>query len=157
MQEEEVKKRVVKNARKFIGTPFCHSGRSTLGIDCAGLLYMAYSRAGIFLPKGDGKSYTVGWWKHNNGEERLYNGLIKAGFKELPDNEFLNKGDVPLFRLFGESYPAHHSGIMIDQNYFVHAKCGWRNKGKRVDIDSLHPIYFKKLAWVMRYGEFLDD
>jgi cell wall-associated NlpC family hydrolase len=154
--QEEIKKRIVQNARKFINTPFRHSGRSTLGIDCAGLLYLYYSRAGFDLPKGDGKEYTVGWWKHINGEERLYNGLVNAGFTPLSDNKLLDKTDILLFRLFGKDYPAHHSGIMVDKDYFIHAKCGWKNKGQKVAIDSLHPAYSKKLVWVMRHGEFLN-
>jgi cell wall-associated NlpC family hydrolase len=150
----DVKERIIQNAKKFIGTPFRHSGRSTLGIDCAGLLYMSYNRAGIELPKNDGKEYTVAWWKHSGGEERLYNICVESGFRPLLDNELPDKGDIPLFKLFGENYPAHHSGIMIDENYFVHAKCGWKSIDKRVGFDPLHPSYFKKLAWIMRYKEF---
>lgn len=149
-----VKELIAQNARKFIGTPFRHSGRSTLGIDCAGLLCMAYNRAGIELPKSDGLPYTVAWWKQTNAEERLFNILVAAGFRPLSDNESPDTGDVPLFKLFGEDYPAHHSGIMIDQNYFVHAKCGWRSRDKKVDFDSLEPSYIKRLAWMMRYKEF---
>ena len=156
MDIENVKDRIVQNARKFIGTPFCHFGRSTLGIDCAGLLYMAYSRAGIDLPKGDGKEYTVAWWKHINVEERLFNGLVAAGFRPLSDNELIDKADVPLFRLFGKNYPAHHSGIMINQEYFIHARCGFKEIDKKVGFDLLHSEYSKnnRLAWVMRYREF---
>jgi cell wall-associated NlpC family hydrolase len=149
-----IKDLIVQNARKFIGTPFRHSGRSTLGIDCAGLLYMSYHRAGIDLPKGDGKEYTVAWWKHTDVEERLYNVLVNAGFRSLSQNELLDKGDIPLFKLFGGSYPAHHSGIMIDQNHFIHAKCGYKARDKKVGFDSLYPSYIKKIAWIMRYKEF---
>jgi cell wall-associated NlpC family hydrolase len=149
-----IKERIIQNAKKFIGTPFRHSGRSTLGIDCAGLLYMSYHRAGINLPKGDGQKYTVAWWKQSNAEERLYNGLVNAGFRPLSDDELMDKGDVPLFKLFGKNYPAHHSGIMIDENYFIHARCGWKIKDKRVDFDCLYPNYKKRLAWIMRYKDF---
>lgn len=151
---DNIKDRIVQNARKFIGTPFRHSGRSTLGIDCAGLAYMAYNRADISFPKNDGKEYTVGWWKQTNAKERMYNALIDAGFRSLSDDELIDKGDIVLFKLFGKNYPAHHSGIMIDQVYFIHAKCGYKIRDKRVGFDSLHPSYFKKLAWVMRYKEF---
>ena len=149
-----VKELIVQNARKFIGTPFRHSGRSTLGIDCAGLLYMSYNRSGIEIPQGDGMPYTVGWWRHTEIKERLFNGLVAAGFRPLSDDELPDKGDVPLFRLFGKDFPAHHSGIMIDQNYFVHAKCGWRSRDKQVGFDSLEPSYKKRLVWMMRYKEF---
>ena len=151
---EEIKNRIVQNARKFIGTPFRHSGRSTLGIDCAGLLYMSYNRAGIDLPKGDGYKYTVGWWKHTNAKERLYNGLIKGGFRPLFDNELPDITDVLLFKLFGKNYPAHHSGILVDKDYFIHAKCGYKDTDKRVGFDFLYPSYIKKLSWIMRYKDF---
>ena len=150
----DIKERIIQNAKKFIGTPFRHSGRSTLGIDCAGLLYMSYSRADIELPKSDGFPYTVGWWKHIDGEERLYNICIASGFRPLSDDELPDKGDVPLFKLFGENYPAHHSGIMVSEDYFIHAKCGWKSRNKKVDFDSLYPSYIKRLAWMMRYKEF---
>lgn len=152
----DIKEKIVQNARKFIGTPFRHSGRSTLGIDCVGLLYMAYNRAGIELPKNDGRSYTIGWWKQTNAEERIFNALVNCGFLPLLNNELPDKGDVPLFRLFGKNYPAHHSGIMINEEYFIHAKCGWKNKDSRVGFDSLYSGYTDKdrLAWIMRYKEF---
>jgi cell wall-associated NlpC family hydrolase len=150
----DIKERIVQNAKKFIGTPFRHSGRSTLGIDCAGLLYMTLNRSGIEVPKSDGKEYTAAWWKHYGAEERLYNICIASGFKPLPDDVLPDKGDIALFRLFGENYPAHHSGIMISEDYFVHAKCGWKSHDKRVGFDSLYPSYIKKLVWMMRYKEF---
>jgi hypothetical protein len=118
------------------------------------LLYIAYNRAGVEVPKNDGREYTVAWWKNAHGEERLYNGMIRAGFRILSDNELPDKADVPLFKLYGEKYPAHHSGIMVDQENFVHAKCGWREKDKRVGFNSLHPSYIKKLAWILRYKDF---
>jgi len=149
-----IKSRIVQNARKFIGTPFRHSGRSTLGIDCAGLLYMSYHRAGVEIPKSDGFPYTVAWWKQHGAKERLYNALINCGFRVLSNDESPDKGDVPLFRLHGDDYPAHHSGIMIDKDNFVHAKCGWRARDKRVGFDPLHPSYFERLAWILRYKEF---
>jgi hypothetical protein len=115
---------------------------------------MSYYRAGIELPKSDGFPYTVAWWKQTGAEERLYNALIKAGFRILSNNEFYDKADIPLFKLYGENYPAHHSGIMIDENYFIHVRCGWRQRDKRTDFDSLKPSYIKRLAYMLRYKEF---
>ncbi len=150
-----IRDRVVQNARKFIGTPFRHSGRSTLGIDCAGLLYMAYSRAGIELPKSDGFPYTPGWWKQDSAKERerLLTALLGCGFRILSDDELYNKADIPLFRLFGKNYPAHHSGIMINDQYFIHVRCGWRSRDKRTDFDPLEPSYKKRLAYMLRHKE----
>jgi cell wall-associated NlpC family hydrolase len=149
-----IKDKIVQNARKFIGTPFRHSGRSTLGIDCAGLLYLSYSRAGIELPKSDGMPYTVAWWKQTGAKERLLNALLGCGFRILSNNELYDKADIVLFKLYGNHYPAHHSGIMIDDKYFIHAKCGWKSRDKRVSFDSLESSYSKKLAYILRYREF---
>ena len=146
--------RIVVEVKKFLGVPFHHSGRSTLGIDCAGLLYLSYCRAGIELPKGDGRSYTVGWWKSSK-EERLKNALINCGFIELSDNKLLDKGDIVLFKLYGKNYPAHHNGIMINSEFFIHAKCGWKSRDKFVAPDSLYPHYIKRLDCVLRYKDFI--
>lgn len=150
-----IKNQIVQNARKLIGTPFRHTGRSSLGVDCGGLLYLAYNRAGIFFPMNspDGP-YTIAWWKHIDAKERLYILLEFAGFRFLSDNESIDKCDVVCFKLFGEKYPAHHCGIMINQTHFIHAKCGWRSKDRKVGFDPLHPSYYERLVSVMRYKEF---
>jgi len=152
----EINNRITIEAKKFLGTPFYHSGRSTLGIDCAGLLYLSYHRAGIDLPKGDGKSYTVGWWKRTT-EDRLKNALLKTGFVELSDDQLPDKGDICLFRLYGVKYPVHHNGIMLDSVNFIHAKCGWRSVDKKVGIDSLNSYYSDKgrLDSILRYKDFM--
>lgn len=152
---DNIKDLIVQNARKLIGTPFRNSGRSTLGIDCAGLLYLAFNRANIPFPsKSPEGSYTVAWWKHTDAEERLYNLLLSAGFRFLSDDELIDKVDIVCFKLYGDKYPAHHCGIMVDQFNFIHAKCGWKSNENKVGFDSLYPSYFKRLAKVMRHKEF---
>lgn len=151
---DTIKNQVIQNARKLIGTPFRHTGRSSLGVDCGGLLYLAFGRAGFHIPENDGSYYSVAWWKHTDAEPRLYNFLKKAGFIFLSNNESIDKCDIVCFKLFGEKYPAHHCGIMIDQNHFIHAKCGWGSDDKKVGFDPLHPSYYERLESVMRYKEF---
>jgi cell wall-associated NlpC family hydrolase len=148
--------RVVQEARKFVGTPFCHTGRSTIGIDCAGLLYQSFSRAGIpSLPKTDGREYSLLWFRHTK-EERLYNAIMNTGYVvDVPVDKEIKKGDIVLFRLFKPTYPAHHSGIAVDKNYFIHVRCQLKAKDRRVDLDLFHPEYSNKLAYILRHKDLL--
>ena len=42
--------RLVDQARKYIGTPFKHRGRSARGLDCAGLIVRCYEDLGSPIP-----------------------------------------------------------------------------------------------------------
>jgi cell wall-associated NlpC family hydrolase len=153
---EDLAIRVEQEARKFIGTPFRHSGRSTLGIDCVGLLYMSFSRAGIpSLPKTDGREYSLQWFKHTK-EERLYNAIKSTGHVvDIPIEEKIKKGDILLFRLFKNTFPAHHSGIAINENFFIHVRCSLKKGNRRVDLDLFDPFYYDKLAYILRHKDLL--
>lgn len=153
---ENLAVRVEQEARKFIGTPFHHSGRSTLGIDCVGLIYQSFSRAGIpSLPKTDGREYSLKWFKYTK-EERLYNAIMGTGHVvDVPIDTKIKKGDILLFRLFKDTYPAHHSGIAVDEIYFIHVRCEIKRINRRVDLDLLRPNYFSKLAYILRHKDLL--
>jgi hypothetical protein len=47
--EEEKRIAIVNTALSYLGTPYRHGGKSTSGIDCSGLCFMAYSINGIGL------------------------------------------------------------------------------------------------------------
>jgi len=47
--EEEKRIAIVNTALSYLGTPYRHGGKSTSGIDCSGLCFMAYSINGINL------------------------------------------------------------------------------------------------------------
>ena len=40
---------IVEAARRYIGVPFVHQGRSSRGLDCVGLLWLAYADCGVHL------------------------------------------------------------------------------------------------------------
>jgi hypothetical protein len=70
-------------------------------------------------------------------------------------DEVLKKGDVLLFRLFKDTFPAHHSGIAINDKKFVHVRCDFKKGNRRVDLDLIHPFYFSKLAYILRHKDLL--
>ncbi len=47
--EEKKRKQIVKTALSYLGTPYRWGGKSTFGIDCSGLCFMAYSLCGLSL------------------------------------------------------------------------------------------------------------
>ena len=150
----EIKDRIIIEAKKLINAPFCHSGRSTLGIDCFGLFYLSYSRSGFQFDNGDGRYNSKGWWQRTD-EERLRNYFLERDFIKLTENQLPDKADICLFKLFGKNYPAHHMGIMLNSESFIHAKCGWASKDKRVGMDCLYPSYIKRLDFILRYKDFI--
>ena len=80
---------LVDSARKYLGVPFRHRGRSASGLDCAGLGWIAYRDLGIELP--DVRAY---------GREPFKNGLmegLRAALGDPVDDGPL-PGDVVVMR-----------------------------------------------------------
>jgi len=93
---------LVTAARRYLGVPFRHRGRTRAGLDCAGLIWRSYADLGVILP--DIRIY--GREPHRNGLERV----VKAGFgcAAARDPE---PGDVLLMRFEREP---HHLGFVGD-------------------------------------------
>lgn len=84
----------VSEALKFLYTPYLWGGRSNTGIDCSGLVQIAYASVGINVSRdSDLQEKELG--------------------KELGDNEELQHGDLAFF--------PNHVGIMIDDLHLLHA------------------------------------
>lgn len=93
---------LVAAARRYLGVPFRHRGRTSGGLDCAGLLVLSYRAHGVELP--DIRIY--GREPHRNGLVRA----VEAGFGPALDRD-PRPGDVLLMRF--EEEP-HHLGIVGD-------------------------------------------
>lgn len=93
---------VVQAARRYLGTPFRHRGRSASGLDCAGLVWRSYYDLGTTLPD-------IRWY----GREPHRDGLrevVREAFGD-PVHRPPIPGDVLLMRFNREP---HHLAIVGD-------------------------------------------
>lgn len=101
---------VVEAARTYVGVPWRHQGRSRLGLDCAGLLVLAFRDCGRELV--DLAGYTRHPWR---------DGLLRAlGSNFTPVSEPPQPGDILLFRITREP---QHLAIRTDKG-MIHSHAG---------------------------------
>ena len=141
--------KIIAQAKKFLNVPFCHYGRSTIGLDCSGLIWIAHHRSNVHFARTD-YNYNARWWQDSSQGERIIKGLEFAGF-ELCDD--LMVGGIVLFRIYGKHVPVNHCGILINEHQFIHTKCGIRKMGNKVSIDALKPGYLKRLGGWMKHKD----
>lgn len=97
--------KLVDSARKYIGVKFRHAGRSSAGLDCAGLGWLAFSDLGIDLP--DVRGY---------GREPFKNGLMQGLEAALgaPIASDPQPGDVVVMRFDRDP---HHIALIANAPY----------------------------------------
>lgn len=93
MAEADERARVVEVARSFLNTPYKNNAAlKGIGVDCATLLAMVYSEAGVRPPIQIG-DYSSQW--HLHSEDPLYEKAILAqGFREISAGGI---GDIALY------------------------------------------------------------
>lgn len=104
--------KLVTSARKCLGVPFKHRGRTLTGLDCAGLGHWAYQDNGVTLP--DMERY--GRTPHRDGLAMM---MVKALGEPIwqgrpgivVDRSVMQPGDVVLMRFVQEP---HHVAIVTD-------------------------------------------
>lgn len=104
---------LVECARGMIGTPFLHRGRTSAGLDCAGLVIVAWRKA-------TGRTEDV-----LDYPERPNDGVVSArasSFAERIRIEDAGPGDVLIMRFGGES---SHLGILTDDSV-IHSSRPYR-------------------------------
>ena len=80
-------------AERFLGAPYVWGGRSSLGLDCSGLVQQALHAAGRACPR--------------DTDQQL------AAFVEAPAREALQRGDLVFWK--------GHVGLMLDADRMIHA------------------------------------
>ena len=123
-------KSVIKEAKKYLGTPYAWGGMSQKGVDCSGLMVVAFKAADVSIPRVSGDQY-----KHGKSLKR----------KDLAP------GDMVFFTSPGNGGVAH-SGLVIevigkgDKVKFIHA-----SSSKGVIISDLDGYYWRDhFRWACR-------
>lgn len=109
---------VVENAEKLLGTPYLFGGLDpSRGLDCSGLVYVAFRDAGMHVPRTSRQQYRA--------------------TKRIRPRQ-LQPGDLVFFKL--ERDKISHVGIYVGENRFIHAP----RTGKHVEYASLDNTFWKK-------------
>lgn len=112
-----------QEARKWIGTPYCHqASRKGAGTDCLGLILgvwrCLYGSEPTLIPP-----YTFDW-SEPSGEETLWMAASKLLVSKTASQAAT--GDILLFRMKHRSIAKHMgiAGHIGPQASFIHAYCG---------------------------------
>ncbi|MGE7416826.1 C40 family peptidase [Methylobacterium tarhaniae] len=84
-------------ALRFLGTPYLWGGRSSLGLDCSGLVQTALAAAGIPAPRDSDQQEAA----------------LGEAVPLCPDLAGLRRGDLVFWR--------GHVGMMLDESHLIHA------------------------------------
>lgn len=103
---------ILANAKQALGTPYRYGGETLRGVDCSGLVQMAYAAAGIDVPR-----------------------TADQQFSRLPQRDVARPGDL-LF--FGSGSTATHVGIYLGDRRMIHAP----GRGRKVTTTSLELDYW---------------
>jgi cell wall-associated NlpC family hydrolase len=97
--------------------PYRYGGISPRGFDCSGLVYYAYSRSGVEIPRTSTAQYRQ---------------------SKPIKNERIQPGDLLFFRI--ERKSPSHVGLYVGEGQFIHASTSQR----RVTISHLESPYWRK-------------
>ncbi|WP_298329859.1 C40 family peptidase [uncultured Dokdonia sp.] len=96
--------RIINQAQSFAGTRYKFGGTTSKGMDCSGLIYIAFQKENIVLP-------------------RISRQMAERG-QPIKDKE-ISKGDLLFFKTNKSSKRINHVGLVTkvtgDDIYFIHA------------------------------------
>jgi cell wall-associated NlpC family hydrolase len=84
--------KVIREARSYLGTRYQWGGMSRSGVDCSGLMVLAFKEAGVTLPRVSDQQFAFG--------------------REVPRTK-LKPGDLVFFRA-GTAQRIGHSGLVVE-------------------------------------------
>jgi murein DD-endopeptidase / murein LD-carboxypeptidase len=94
---KDLRKEIIDEAKKYMGTPYCYGGNSFDCIDCSGFVMQVYEKFGIELPRTASEQYS---YSSNNNDTK----------PQIGDLVFFKKGQA-----------INHVGIYVGNNKFIHA------------------------------------
>lgn len=139
---EEVRGRLVAEARAWIGTPYLHRASCKgHGADCLGLIRGVW-RAVLGDEPEALPAYTPDWAEATGAEQ-----MLEAGMRHLRPVavEAIRPGDVLLFR-FRPGVPAKHAALLVTPERMVHA-----HDGAAVAEVFLAPWWRRRLAYAFAF------
>ena len=118
---------ILREARKYDGTPYLWGGRSTLGIDCSGLVANAFQACGVVSPR---------------------DARLQAAWSDVvpvSKQAELQPGDLLFFQSESLTLPAKitHVGLYLGHDRFLHASTSER--------PSVHESTLSDPEWQRRY------
>lgn len=105
---------LIAEARRLVGVPFVHQGRSIHGVDCIGLPALAALNLGLDPEKATGLKDTRDYGRQPSSD------LLDKVSRSCIRVSKLEPGLLILFKFPGERDP-HHFAILTDKNAIIHA------------------------------------
>lgn len=105
---------ILKEAQKWLGTPYCWGGQDKNCTDCSGFVYEIFKKFGISLPRTAARQFY---------------------YSQADNIENISPGDLVFFKKNGK---ITHVGIYTGKNKFIHA-----SSSKGVMISSLNRKYYR--------------
>lgn len=121
---------LLEEAKRFLGTPYRHGGRSPRGFDCSGFVGFVFESYGIRLPRAS---------------------VHQAREGESVDLSEIQAGDLLFFKTRGRKHRISHVGIYLGEGQFIHAGAWGGRKSRCVKISDLDGSYYvQRLASARR-------
>ena len=134
---------VTKQLHKYIGIPYLTNGRTMKGVDCWGLVCLIYKEIlNLDLPLIN-TEYSNGL--DVNDTKSVFMKYEKL-FVDCGDFETVRKPETFDLLLFKRSGFVSHVGLVIDDNYFIHADLGADSCVERI----AHRYWNRRISGIYR-------
>jgi cell wall-associated NlpC family hydrolase len=143
--EQEMRQRVVVEARSWIGTPYVSNGAikgKRGGTDCAMILVAVYGNVGLIPKAFDPRPYPPDWHIHRNEEKYMDNMRHWAKQVHAPPLRMPLAGDLVMFKI-GRVFA--HGGIITEWPKIIHAVGNSRVTEANISKETLG----KRALWIV--------